>query len=253
MTSSGGTHQEGVNGPKRLRNGRMNDLFQTLGAGDIAALSVFLAVWIGFNVVVDHSPLRYRTLSGLMAHRRREWMTVLAEREVRIVDATILAGLQQGAAYFGTVSMLAIGGCFAALGATEQALQLFRDLPVLDPVSRALFDLKLAGLTLIFVYAFFKFGWAYRLFNYCSILIGAVQQPGEAGHEARRAQALRAGRMNILAGKHFTAGQRSLFMALAYLGWFVGPASFIVSTLAVIAVLVRRQFFSNARKLLLEE
>ncbi len=32
----------------------------------------------------------------------------------------------------------------------------------------------MAGLALIFVYAFFKFAWAYRLFNYGAILIGAV-------------------------------------------------------------------------------
>lgn len=230
----------------------MSSLLQTLGPSDLVALGVFLVAWIGFNILIDHSPLRYRTLSGLMAHRRREWMTVLAERELRIVDTTIVAGLQQGAAFFGTASMLAIGGCFAALGATEQALQLFRDLPLLDPVSRALFELKLAGLTLMFVYAFFKFGWSYRLFNYCSVLIGSVQQPAEADLETRRAQALRAGGMNILAAKHFTAGQRSLFMALAYLGWFVGPQALIVSTLAVIAVLIRRQFFSNARRVLLE-
>jgi uncharacterized membrane protein len=231
----------------------MNSLFQTLDLADLAALGIFIIAWLGFNIVIDHSPLRHSTLSGLMAHRRREWMTVLAEREVRIVDTTILGGLQQGAAYFGTASMLAIGGCFAALGATEQALQLFKDLPVLDPVSRALFELKLSGLTLIFVYAFFKFGWSYRLFNYCSILIGAVQQPAEADSNTRRKQALRAGRMNVLAGKHFTGGQRSLFMALAYLGWFAGPVALTVSTLAVIAVLTRRQFFSNARRVLLDD
>ena len=218
----------------------------------MAALGCFLGVWFLFEIVVHRSPLRFRSLSGLMAHRRREWMTVLAEREMRMVDTTILSGLQQGASYFGTASMLAIGGCFAAMGATEQALQLFEDLPVVDRISRALFELKLVGLTLIFVYAFFKFGWSYRLFNYCSILMGAVQQPSQADADTRRAQALRAGEMNILAGRHFTAGQRSLFMALAYLGWFAGPMFLIASTVAVMAVLVRRQFFSNARKVLLE-
>ena len=59
--------------------------------------------------------------------------------------------------------------------------------------------------------------------------------------------------MNTIAGKHFTAGQRSLFMALAYLGWFAGPAVLAVTTTAVAAVLIRRQFFSNARRLLLED
>lgn len=220
---------------------------------DLAALGFFVVVWLALEITVNHSPLRYRSLSGLMARRRREWMLVLAEREIRIVDASILAGLQQGAAYFGTASMLAIGGCFAALGATDEALRLFEDIPVIDAISRVVFELKLAGLTLIFVYAFFKFGWSYRLFNYCSIMIGAVQQPEETDRETRVKQALRAGEMNTIAGKHFTAGQRSLFMALAYLGWFAGPEVFAVTTIAVALVLIRRQFFSNARQLLMRD
>ena len=126
-------------------------------------------------------------------------------------------------------------------------------LPLVGAISRSLFELKLVGLTLIYVYAFFKFGWSYRLFNYCSILVGGVQQPDQADSATRRRQALRAGEMNVLASRHFTAGQRALFMALAYLGWFAGPLALLASTVFVIAVLVRRQFFSNARRVLLDE
>ena len=60
---------------------------------DLAALGFFVIVWLALEIAVNRSPLRHRSLSGLMARRRREWMLVLAEREVRIVDATILAGL----------------------------------------------------------------------------------------------------------------------------------------------------------------
>lgn len=231
----------------------MDGLFDVVAVADLTALGAFIVAWLGFEVAVDHTPLRHRTLSGLMANRRREWMLVMAEREMRMVDTAVINGLQQGASYFGTVAMLAIGGCFAAMGATEQAVQLFQDLPLVGAISRSLFEFKLVGLTLIYVYAFFKFGWSYRLFNYCSILVGAVQQPGDADSATRRRQAQRAGDMNILAGRHFTAGQRALFMALAYLGWFAGPLALLLSTLFVIAVLVRRQFFSNARRALLDE
>ncbi|PHP67369.1 hypothetical protein CSC94_10055 [Zhengella mangrovi] len=226
----------------------MSGLKDVIGSADLAALLGFVAAWLAFELAVDHTPLKHRSLSGLMARRRAAWMLVMAERDMRMVDTAVLSGLQQGAAYFGTVAMLAIGGCFAAMGATEQALRLFQDLPLVGGVSRTLFELKLVGLTLIYVYAFFKFGWSYRLFNYCSILVGSVPQPSDADAETRRRQAMQAGEMNILAGRHFTAGQRGLFMALAYLGWFAGPGALIGSTLFVIAVLVRRQFFSNARR-----
>jgi uncharacterized membrane protein len=40
------------------------------------------------------------------------------------------------------------------------------------------FELKVFGLIAIFAYAFFKFGWSYRLFNYSSILFGAIPMKG---------------------------------------------------------------------------
>jgi uncharacterized membrane protein len=170
-----------------------------------------------------------------------------------MIDTAILTGLQQGAAWFGTVAMLSIGGCLAAFSSSDVAVQVFRDLPIIEPVSRGVFELKVAGLTLIFVYSFFKFGWSYRLFNYCSILIGAVQQPKETDVETRRKQALMAAEMNMIAGRHFTAGLRAIFMALAYLGWFAGPEVLVIMSVAVVGVLVRRQFFSQARGVLVRE
>jgi uncharacterized membrane protein len=60
----------------------------------------------------------------------------------------------------------------------------------------------------------------------------------------------RAARMNIAAGSHFTRGQRALFFALAYFGWFLGPYAFMATTLAVIGVMTARQFRSDARRAL---
>ncbi|MCB1384414.1 MAG: DUF599 family protein [Nitratireductor sp.] len=231
----------------------MQDVIDIIGRVDAVALSLFVLVWLAFEIISDHTNLRHTSLSGLMAMKRREWMLVLAERDLRMIDTAILAGQQQGAAFFGTAAILAIGGCLAAFGSADVAIQLFRDLPGVAPVNRAVFEFKLAGLTLIFVYAFFKFGWSYRLFNYCSILIGSVQQVAEADSETRRAQAMTAGEMNTIAGRHFTAGLRGIFMALAFLGWFAGAGGLIVMTLAVAGVLIRRQFFSRARAILARE
>ena len=41
------------------------------------------------------------------------------------------------------------------------------------------------GLAVIFVYAFFKFAWSYRLFNYVAIMVGARRRPPK-GHPAAR-------------------------------------------------------------------
>ena len=40
-----------------------------------------------------------------------------------------------------------------------------------------LWDLKVLLLVVLFVYAFFKFTWAFRHYNYCLILLGAYRRP----------------------------------------------------------------------------
>lgn len=228
----------------------MSAFFNALSGTDLLAVSLFLAAWLVFEFIIDHTALRNSSLSGLMAHKRREWMLVLAERDMRMVDTQIIAGLQQGTAFFASSTILAIGGCFALLGSTDLVSGLYQDLPVDAEFSRGLFELKVLGLMMIFIYSFFKFGWAFRLFNYCSIMIGAVQQTKEANPEIRRAEALQAGEMNIIASAQFTAGLRAIFFALGYIGWFVGPYVFMATTAFIVIVLVRRQYFSRARAVL---
>ena len=52
-------------------------------------------------------------------------------------------------------------------------------LPVNLTPSPALWEVKCIGLILIFIYTFFKFAWAYRLFNYVAILFGAMLARGK--------------------------------------------------------------------------
>ena len=59
-------------------------------------------------------------------------------------------------------------------------------------------------------------------------------------------------RMNILAASHFNAGLRAIFLSIGYLGWFVSPYLFILSTVFIIFVLIRRQFYSEARRAVLD-
>lgn len=221
-----------------------------LSAADLSALVLFLGSWIALEVVLEYTPLKKRTLSGFMAEQRRRWISVLAERQLRMVDTQIVSGLQQGSAFFTSTSILAIGGCFALIGSTDTVSQVYSDLPFDSEFSRAAWEIKAFGLAFVFAYTFFKFGWAYRLFNYCGILLGAVPEFDGDNREACHAAATRLADMNIIAGRHFTAGMRGLFFALGYLGWFIGPGVFMVSTVFVVLVLLRRQFLSNARKVI---
>jgi len=226
-----------------------------LSTADLAALAFFLAAWTLHSLATDGKLFSRVSLSTAMNAQRETWMRTMARRELRMIDTSIMLGLQQGTAFFGSSSLIAIGGCFALLGASDQVLNVLSELPLTTTSARPAFEVKVMGLILILAYAFFKFGWSYRLFNYCSILIGAVpvlkDEHGQA--EEMEKAIVRAARMNVLAGKHFNAGLRGIFFSLGYLGWFVGPLVFALSTLLLLCVLVRRQFFSAARRAVLAD
>ena len=73
------------------------------------------------------------------------------------------------------------------------------------------------------------------------------RQPGEAHLAVQRAVTI-----NIIAGKHFNAGFRGIFISLSYIGWFIGPIVLLCTTLLVLTVLIRRQYFSSAREAVLK-
>ena len=101
------------------------------------------------------------------------------------------------------------------LHATNDALTILSKLPVDLSPSPALWETKCVGLILIFVYAFFKFAWAYRLFNYVAILFGAMPPAAERNSPEAEAHVARTTRLLEAAGRHFKRGQRALFFEFA--------------------------------------
>ena len=213
---------------------------------DAAALAFFLLAWVGYTEFVMRWHRKHPGLNTLMHERRRDWMREMSKRDVRIVDTAIMGSLQNGTAFFASTSLIAIGGAATLLRSTDDAIRLFADLPFAPELTRGLWELKAVGLLVIFGYAFFKFSWAYRLFNYAAILIGATPPTSSPDAAARERAADRAAAMNTVAGGHFVSGQRALFFSFAYLGWFLGPLVFVATTAVIIIVIYRRQFDSDA-------
>jgi uncharacterized membrane protein len=216
---------------------------------DLTALAFFMAVWVFHALAAGGYVFKRVSLTTAMNVQRVAWMQTMGRRELRMIDTGIMVGLQQGTAFFASSALFAIGGCFALLNASDQVLMIVQELPLTAEHSRQAFEVKIIGLIAILAYAFFKFGWSYRLFNYCSILVGAVPMHKDGAHnpEEMEAAILRAARMNMLAGAHFNAGLRGIFFSIGYLGWFVNPIVFMFTTALLFAVLLRRQFFSAAR------
>ena len=215
---------------------------------DFAACAWFLSAWIVYSIVIERSAKGRTSLNALMNDYRNEWMERLLERDMRMVDAQVTAALQNGTAFFASTSLIAIGGALTLLRSSDEVMTVMSLLPFGATPSRGLWDIKMMGLIIIFVYAFFKFAWSYRLFNYFAIMVGAAPLPAEKDTPAAQAFAHRAARLCADAGRHFNRGQRAFFFALGYLGWFLGPIPFAVSTAGILVVMWPRQFASDARK-----
>ena len=213
---------------------------------DILAVGFFALEWTVYAVTLEHSAYGRDSLSSRMHVYREKWIRRLLDRETRMVDTQIMASLQNGTAFFASTSLLAVGAGLALLRSTNEALAVLGALPVDLSPSPALWEINCVGLILIFIYAFFKFAWAYRLFNYVAILIGAMPPAQQRDAPEAEAHVLRTTRLFEAAGRHFNRGQRAFFFALGYLGWFVSPWVLFLTTAAVVIVIWRRQFASNA-------
>jgi uncharacterized membrane protein len=215
---------------------------------DVAAVGFFILEWTVYAVTLEHSAYGRDSLSARMHAYREKWIRRMLDRQTRMVDMQIMASLQNGTAFFASTSLLAIGGGLALLRATNDALVVLSKLPMDLSPAPALWETKCVGLILIFVYTFFKFAWAYRLFNYVAILLGAMPPAEQRDTPEAEAHVIRTTRLFEAAGRHFNRGQRAFFFALGYLGWFVSPWVFMATTAAVLVVMWRRQLASPARR-----
>ena len=212
---------------------------------DAFSLLWFLFLWVGYTYFADNSHWSKNSLTSRINQYRKQWMTQMVNRELRMIDTTILGNLMTGIAFFATTSMLILGGAVALLSDATQANDAIRHLPYAVDSSPALWEIKILLLALVFVYAFFKFAWAFRLTNYCNIMVGSA--PVKEGDPAKLKQhAKRAAQLSCRAGHHFNRGIRAYFFGTAALSWLFHPVALILASSLVVLVLYRREFSSTA-------
>ena len=219
---------------------------QLLSPFDIIAIAWFIIAWAIYANVIERTVHGRSGLNARMDTYRIVWIRRMLDRETRMTDMQIMAALQNGTAFFAATTLLSIGGALTLLRSPDEILTVVSLLPFSAPTTRGLWELKTIGLVLVFVYAFFKFAWSYRLFNYVSILFGAMPPPSEKGTPETEAHVMRTAKLFASAGKHFNRGQRAFFFALGYLGWFIGPAILMATTFAIAVIMWRRQFVSDS-------
>jgi uncharacterized membrane protein len=217
---------------------------------DLIAFITFVVLIGGYHIITGYRPLVDRSIVGAVQAQRVAWMQNMAARDVRIVDAQLLAALSQGNAFFASTSAIGIGGLAAMIGSGDQVQKLFERLPYAAQSSPVVWEMKLILLITIFIYAFFKFAWAFRLAHYTAIMIGATPIANGNNHADCDEHALRTARLIGIAGEHSNSGLRAFYAAIAALAWFYHPIAFIMTSVWVLTILVRRDFLSRSRRLL---
>ena len=215
----------------------------TVSPADIVGPVFFLLAWVGYALYADREHRR-PSLMQRMHEYRREWMRCMLERDNRMVDTQIIANLMSSASFPASTTMFIIAGLIAVLGARDQARAVLAELPFAVDAPPQLWDLKVLLLVVLFVYAFFKFTWAFRHYNYCLIMVGAVPSPDRVTDASRRI-AERTARIATSTGRHFNGGLRAYYFGLAALSWFVHPWLFVALTAWVVWVIYRREFRSR--------
>ena len=214
---------------------------------DLFAVILLFTAWLLTGWFTEHPPARRPSVSVLMNDYRRDWMREFVTRDPRIFDATVVDSLRQATAFFASASLIAIGGGVALLGNAALVKGLAQQL-ALDEGAVTV-ELKLIVMLTFLANALLKFIWANRLFGYCSVMMAAVPNDPADPHAYHRAA--QAAEVNIAAARSFNRGLRAIYFALAALGWLAGPMALIAATVFTAGILVRREFASLSRELIL--
>jgi uncharacterized membrane protein len=221
-----------------------------VGILDLIAVAWFFLAFGGYQLIAGRKSLEHRSIAGAVQAQRVAWMHNLAIRDNRAVDAILIQALSQGNAFFASTSAIAIGGLSALMGSGEQMRAFLRGLPFATSDTTALWELKTLLLIAIFIYAFFKFAWAFRLAHYTAIMMGATPVLTDTNRAECESHAERAARLIGIAADHTNGGLRSFYYAFAAMAWFFHALLFMLATAWILAILIRRDFFSRSLRII---
>jgi len=213
----------------------------------LLAAAWFIVCWAGYTRYATLKARDTACLASVMHLYREDWMRRMLLRENRIADASVIGNLERNASFFASSTLIILAGILTVLGASDRAVSLLADLPLVQQASQGLAEVKLLCLALVFVYAFFTFSWCMRQYNFAAVLIGSAPMIGErhVSEQERKAFALRAARVISMAANQFNFGLRAYYFGMTMLAWFVSPWLFMLMSAGVVFVLYQREFHSD--------
>lgn len=211
---------------------------------DIAALTLFLAIWLFYEPLLPRLTGGRRPLNENMVGVRRAWMMALVRRDIRLMDSQFLGHTINSASFFGSANMIAIAALGGFMFGGDTKWQGLSELEFVRPGPVWLMEIKVALMLLALARGMLDFVWAIRQLNYCLAAIGALPDSIDETLRPRWADALSA--MLNPALRTFSRGVRAYYFALAAAGWFFGPFALAIASLTAASLLAWRQTRSEA-------
>jgi len=212
---------------------------------DVAALAVFVVLWLGYEPLVKRLSRGRGALSRDMDVVRAGWMRTMLERaDTRLLDANLMGHTINSASFFASANLILIAAAAGALFGGTDAISSLASLDITEPAPQWLFELKLALVVLTLARGLLDFIWAIRQMNYWLAATGATPEAREPAERARWAEALTALLNPALTS--FSAGVRAYYFALAASAWLLGPLPFVLATAAATLLLAWRSSKSRA-------
>lgn len=215
---------------------------------DIVALCWYLLAWYGYGFYAQRSYHLNHNLISITGTMRRRWMREMLLRENRIVDAGLIGNLVRSITFFASTSIFVLFGLLTMLGYRDEAIGIIRAIPFTEEPTEFMWEFKIFLMAFMFVYAFFKYTWSLRLYNYASIIVGGAPNCGYFREHKEELERLaeQGGKLIANAGRHFNMGLRSYYFGLSILVWMVHSYAFIVMVAWVVYEVQRREFRSKA-------
>jgi len=227
----------------------LQNLLALFAIADWIALAIFAIGWFAYSLITDRVAGAYNGLTPVTHRMRLDWGRQMLRRENRITDASLIGNLMSSVSFYANTTIYIIAGLLAVAGTLDKLITFTTELPFARTVSPEIVEFKLFLLVGIFIFAYFKFTWCLRQFNFLSVLIGGAP-PMSAAEEVLERYAQRFGTLNALAGDEFNRGIRAYYFGFAAITWFLNAAVFMAFTVMILIVLWRRDFHSHTYRAL---
>lgn len=215
---------------------------------DALAVGALIFAWLGSTALIERKGAAKPSTHMLMEAYRERWMVQMVTRTPRIFDSSVLAIMRQGATFFASSCMIAIGGCVALMGGADQLTMFASDLANTPVAPKVVWEVKILLLMALLANGFLKFVWSVRLFGYCAIVMAST--PNDAKDETAYPTAAKAAEIANHAARSFNRGMRSVYFTIAALTWLIGAWPLLLATVVTLTLIYRREFNSRTRQAL---